>query len=328
MSSPHIHTAICFPSILLILGTLRASRPIGDALSSTSFHQQSVDFANSTPFSPKSQYDAPGFLGSTSYSAVYTEHAKSSGIGPENDIIAPTVHQDICDPTAMTTTRVERGARILVSLNDLSLIERLADRWYLTRQGLGTPIPLVRAIIRALKASHEGDSSDTRELDLMDLSSRICLSSRRPLKVAYSTAASDYIGLFVGQNLRWETLGILFSIAGASAMTLSDQEKSIFVHDDRSIDRKSFASQMMVNSDDVLSFCEHYRQPNDLMLWLMFENFTLVTLHHGDSSKLCLLILARISTIITNHFRSHSLPSIRRSLHHRTCHGTSPSTNP
>ena len=262
------------------------SRQISQQMPQRQFH----GFEESAPFSPKSQYGATGFLGSTSFSAIYTEHATSSGIGPQDDSYstAPIAPQEICDTAAMAPLRIEHGARLLALLNDLLLIERLADRWYRTRQGLGTPIPLVRAIIQALKVSHETALSNAREHDLMEISRKICHNSQQPLKVHASATASSYVELSVGQNLRWEPLGILFSIAGASAMTLLDQDKSITGRDDRVIDRKSFASQMMSNSDDVLSFCDHYRQPNDLMLWLMFENFTLVTLHQGDSSKLSL----------------------------------------
>ena len=186
----------------------------------------------------------------------------------------------------MAPLRIQQGARLLVLLNELSLIENLADRWYRTRQGLGTPIPLVRAIIQALKASHEAALSNAGQHELMELSSTICQNTQQPLKVDASAKAPSYAELFLGQNLRWEPLGILFSIAGASAMTLLDHDKSITGRDDRVIDRKIFANQMMSNSDSVLSFCDQYRQPNDLMLWLMYENFTLATLHYGDSSKL------------------------------------------
>ena len=271
------------------LGRDSLSLALSGQSSQQTSQQQSPDIANSVPFSLKSQYDATGFLGSTSFSAIYTEHATSSDIGPRDDSynIAPIAHQEICDPKAMAPLRIQHGARLLVLLNDLSLIERLADRWYRTRQGLGTPIPLVRAIIQALKVSHENALSHARKDDLIEISRKICDNSQQPLKVHATATASSYVEAFVGQNLRWEPLGIIFSIAGASAMTLLDQDKSITGRDNRAIDRKSFASQMMSNSDDVLSFCDHYRQPNDLMLWLMFENFTLITLHHGDSSKPC-----------------------------------------
>lgn len=271
-----------------------SNRPIReDSLPSSSsqptLQQQSLDFENSTSYSPKSQYDATGFLGSTSFSAIYTEHAVPSDIGPQDDRYntPPTAYQELCDPIAMAPLRIQRGAGLLAHLNDLLLIERLADRWYQTRQGLGTPIPLVSAIIQALKVSHETLLSNAREHDLAELSSKICHNSQQPLKVRASATASNYVESFMGQNLRWEPLGILFSIAGASAMTLSDGDKSVTGRDDRVIDRKGFVSQMMSNSDGVLSFCSRYRRPNDLMPWLMYENFILVTLHHGDSSKLC-----------------------------------------
>ena len=186
---------------------------------------------------------------------------------------------------AMSPLRVQLGAKLLESLHDIPLIENLAERWCRMRQGLGTPPPLVRAILASLKTSYGDILSNAREHDLLEVSRGICLNSQKPLELATCATAQTYIESCVGQNLRWETLGILISIVGASAVTLPEGDKTMFSGDEYRNNRESFANEMAAQCDIVLSFCDHYIQPNDLMLWLMFENFKLVTMHRGDSSK-------------------------------------------
>ena len=313
-------------SILILPSPVGSKQAGEDFFSFIPAQQQSLGPEFAALSTPESQYDQDnvGFLGHTSYAAVYTEHATSSGIGLENhtDPASSSTRRSSLEDTAMAPVRIQRGATLLASLNDLSLIERLADRWCRVRQALGAPKPLIRAAILSLRASYEAALSTARVQDLTEISNRICLNSQQPYRIGPATTVSEYIESFVGQNLRWEILGILFSVAGASAMTLSDQDKSIVGRDNNLIDRKSFVSQMMSNSDDVLSFCDHYRQPNDLMLWLMFENFSLVTLHHGDSSKSYRFILSDLPSSL-KLFRFDSFSASRRSLYHRACYGTS-----
>ncbi len=65
-----------------------------------------------------------GFLGPTSYSAVFSENPSSLGAGFPDEI------EDAPDLGPIAPERIQQGAEILALLRDVPLYEKFTQRWF------------------------------------------------------------------------------------------------------------------------------------------------------------------------------------------------------
>lgn len=110
--------------------TLELSGP-GDAGRAwrTSFPTPSQSDSLETPTSPvqPAPITLPGFLGPTSYSAIFTENENNFDIDSNGNAFPELALGGL---PRITSDQIERGAQVLALFSDLSLYERLIDRWY------------------------------------------------------------------------------------------------------------------------------------------------------------------------------------------------------
>jgi hypothetical protein len=147
--------------------------------------------------------------------------------------------------------------------------------------------PVVRIALESLRVKYSDvlNRPDNDAL-LASLSEKIFQNTSLPVKVSPYISAREYASLFVDDNLRWEILGIIVTLAGAAVTSLTVENPLwIDISSARHPDRKQFVSCLVEASNASLSLVTSDGEANDLLAWLIYDNFMLMTVHHGDSSR-------------------------------------------
>lgn len=224
---------------------------------------------------------ALGFLGPTSYSAVFTEgqnHVEVNGFLEVGD--SPDPETKHLDPSDHITARIQEGCRILDLLADLPKYEPHINRRYIV-EGTTSLIPYVRQCIDQVALERTKKANPLSALSR--LSKDIFTSTSTPLIIANNTSLSELLSMLTGENLRWETVGIILAVAGWSA-NAADETEFDEIEENR-IGWKPLAKALLDSATKCIAFCEGVGHLNDLSVWLIKFDFILYTQVHGDAGE-------------------------------------------
>ena len=234
----------------------------------------------------------PGFLGSTSFSAVFNEDRDINGL--HSHFREDPSDNDLSDGQEWREGRLEVGARVLAALRDTQVFEALIRQWQIDVYG-STILDLwimacVESIRTELTEKLARCPEGKQELLRLALSEKLFRNSNKPLKVTGTTTINQFATYWNGPHLRWETVGIYFLAVGLGAMKrLSGPSLPA----DR-LGYKSWnalARRMIDLGQTCLTFCEEMGHLTDPMLWLGFEIAILTSVVEGDASGWCLFPL-------------------------------------
>lgn len=227
----------------------------------------------------------PGFLGSTSFSSVYKENQHLQTLHPEHSGKGfPAVgrierfHSLNCD------SKTRNGAACLSLLRDWPTYDILVRKWY-AEADLSMIAPWVVACQSCVKTEvydRLGTSDDEVEQQLLRCSARIFDNTLRPLTLQRDWTVDQYTDQFTAGNIRWETVGMFYTVVGLATMAVEDISAA-----PSSAEKRYFlAKQMLEASDMCISFCEEFQHVTDPEMWLICENLHICTLVAGDASYL------------------------------------------
>lgn len=219
-----------------------------------------------------------GFLGATSYSAILSENEVSIGIGPANSESILNLITDV------SQTYMQRGADVLFLLKDMPLFNRFIERWFSLSRGIVVIEPMVKQWAGSLWSTHHKVLEAQKPERLLELSESVWQNTLKPLKFNGKTIPREFVAMFTGEHLRWEVVGIIFSVVGMLAMTLLDGDPIFCTHDDEPLDRKHFALEAWNASETCLAFCNEFDILNDLYIWMLYENTVLSSSLHTKGS--------------------------------------------
>ena len=95
----------------------------------------------------------------------------------------------------------------------------------------------------------------------------------------------QWLDTFMGPNLRFETLGMLFCYFGAGYLACQDSDSRFEVPENHGRDRKQTAWRMKECADVCFQMCEHTDTVNELVVSLMLNAKVLESGCTGDESK-------------------------------------------
>ena len=91
---------------------------------------------------------------------------------------------------------------------------------------------------------------------------------------------------------------MLFAAVGLSASTMLATDATLELTKTTPIDKRGLAHRMLEASDTCIAFCEQTGHLNDPQMWLIYENFLLMTQIVGDSSYRVWRRLGDLSTTV------------------------------
>ncbi|KAF2165409.1 hypothetical protein M409DRAFT_24259 [Zasmidium cellare ATCC 36951] len=228
-----------------------------------------------TPDSAMSFRDSrTGFLGATSYSAVYTENPTI--------LEAPDI-ENAPDLPAISSDRIQQGAEVLSMLRDIPVYRKFTQRWFDLCDGIVVIQPVFRIWIDELWDEFGQILSEGKADQLRSLSDLVWRNTRRPMKVHGNMTAREWAKAASGRNLRWEVVGLVLSLVGLVAVNLSNWDTIFDSIRERFVDRATFAERMRKASEFCLCFCYESEVLNDIYLCFMFEDLVLVESLKGEA---------------------------------------------
>ena len=212
-----------------------------------------------------------GFLGATSYSAVYTEHVTSLDVLTE-----PVENDSSSNLPPVSNERIQQGADVLALLRDMPIYRRFMQRWLDLSDGLLLMHPACIIWIEDLWSEFGQLLQDGRPDQLRNLSELVWRNTRKSMKVNGQVSAKDWAKSVTGRNLRWEVVGTVLSLVGIIAMCLSDWDTIFDSIREKFVDRATFADRMRKASEFILCFCYETESLNELYVCFMYQELILV----------------------------------------------------
>lgn len=233
-----------------------------------------------------------GVLGPTSYSAVYDES--------EDVIRSPTVTTSFRDfskslrrkQTLVDDADIQVGAELLLFLyEDFSLYERMSISKFSHCEAYVFAPPLLRllfASVRQMLNNAITDESDPLP-DLTELSKRIFENCSKTIYVDAHMTPQNY---FISMPNRWEIIGTIFSIIGASSFLLPVSDLITLHPNAANVDRQGLSLVCISAGEKCIKFCDNAGVMSEPLAWSLLGHASLLTYIYGDHGKAVLLFLA------------------------------------
>lgn len=217
----------------------------------------------------------PGYLGTTSYSAVLAEHRNEIPLEPEET--------DSSTGLMIDPDRLRSGVEVLQFLYSLTVRETLIEKYYLQTWNAIVPKIVMDEILRSVHGIFSSFPTDPTA-QLQELSSQMFQNTSRPLQIHKAMTVEEYCGSFTGRNLRWDALGCIFSLCGMQLVITLDNDPDITQISDGPRAKDRLLQQITVVNTICLGFCDQASSANELLAMLQFNDTMLRTQQYGDSS--------------------------------------------
>lgn len=241
----------------------------------------SGDLSSSFHSSPN-VYPNPGFLGSSSHATIF-EHISSDqptaagarcspGLAPL-ELSSPRLADDGC---------LIRGADVLRQLLNAFPLTAMCDLvmfWLAKGANLALAEPFVEGLATSIAGSFSLLSQDPDWH--VAFARRLLRNSAQPLEITSSTSISDFIAQTVGNNLRWEALGLFFSAVSRATYDIPFFPRLYMTREEQAALRQ-LCTRL---SDSSLEIALSLDCLNDLQLVLQYENFIIHSYVDGAQSK-------------------------------------------
>lgn len=221
-------------------------------------------------------HSAPGFLGSTSYSAVFTEGESHVNLESEAQAQHSHLPSEQLNAVAVDSSIVREGSQILALLQNPLQYRKAADRWSQT-VCLCDLNPFVQECVDVVTM---GDIF--RGLDLIRVSQTIFERTALPFDVKNIRSVSQISTFFMGDHLSWEIVGLVLMAAGLGAISLDEISLN---SDDEGCNWKDLAKTWLHAADRCKYFCQEFGQLNDFAMLQILFNHILHTQVYGDAGK-------------------------------------------
>ena len=234
-----------------------------------------------------------GFLGPTSYSAIFLENQLGNIADDHSQDNAVSSHQvlqwplhpidDGVDDPRMSSRRI-CGIKVLTKFPNQNLSQRLLDR-YFGMCDVVLPEPVVRHCDESLWDTYGEVLQEPRKPELLsEMSKELCQNAKSPPPSSSST--EEWLESFTGHRFRWEMIGNLLALFGLAIMTLSDFDPIFSGNEDgKTRGRKEYAGELRILSEDCLALSDDIDATNEFVVSLMYYRFTLQSFYEGDTGQ-------------------------------------------
>ncbi|KAL4979389.1 hypothetical protein BDW66DRAFT_148502 [Aspergillus desertorum] len=264
------------PSITL--SPASTSAPGSESASASAFTAQ-YDLRPAAAAAEPRPSTTPGYLGSTSFSAVFSEHR--TDISFEEGNYAPDgVLSKLADQY-----RLDSGLEVIKFLYRNTIWETLIRKFYAANLIAVVSEHIIEAILQSLRRIFNALNREKDvEKQLQDLVQRIFRSSAHPLTSHASMTVEEYFASFTGDNLRWEVVGLVLATAGIAMMSTSDSDPDVQRVAPDAQGAEMLRAQLVEASRTCLLFCATAASVNELLGFYQYNDMLLRTQYYGDTS--------------------------------------------
>ncbi|CZR48908.1 uncharacterized protein FPRO_12349 [Fusarium proliferatum ET1] len=221
-----------------------------------------------------------GFFGPTSFPAAYQEtEASLAAQGPALAVVdipsSPTISAPPSVAEIQSIVDMDQGAsqlavRVLQTLPEKPPMYRSKPEASLDEDWLASIGDRLLISTWETFGSHLSDRANTTKL--REMGSRICINTRKTLREDQDDPAA-WIQSFSGENLRWETVGVIFLYTALSELTATSNEES-----------KRIIRRCTEYCASCITLANMGGSSGTLMLFLMYKRSVLHAWMHGETS--------------------------------------------
>ncbi|KAI9368876.1 hypothetical protein BJX61DRAFT_536878 [Aspergillus egyptiacus] len=224
----------------------------------------------------------PGYLGSTSFSAVFSENRKDISVEEDSSVVAGQFG------TLKDRVRCLSGLEVLKFLYRNTICDTLIRKFYDGHCISGVPRTILEAILQSVRRIFQAldRSKDNNDIgtQLQDLVYQIFRSSARPLTSHSAMTVEEYCASFTDKNMRWEAIGLILATAGLALMSTSESDPDLTRVASDSQARHMIRAQAVEASNICLGFCDTSASVNELLGFYQYNDMLLRTQYYGDAS--------------------------------------------
>ncbi|KAH8699248.1 putative C6 transcription factor [Talaromyces proteolyticus] len=240
---------------------------------------------------------SPGYLGSTSYSAVLAEHQKDIPIDSETPMGTVSA--------AVDPERAQAGFRVLALLYNLTFLDHLITRSYAKKWYRIYPSSVIEKIISSTRRVYDSFEATETETRLSELAVQVFRNSFRPIPRSKTMTVDEYTDTFTGENMRWETIALILALAGNSVLACYEQDPIFADLKGNGDNQKGSAevkdqllSQVSDATSTCLTFCDHAASSNEILAYAQYTDVVMKTQQYGDSSYQAWRRLSELSATV------------------------------
>lgn len=154
-----------------------------------------------------------------SHSAVLAENESSIGLSPPGS-----------STSTVSQAYIDKGVAVLELLQDLSSIQKYIDKWFSFAGGVVVIEPMVKIWLDGLWSTWHKILENSS--DLRGMSAQVWENTSKPLSqlLKRDTTPRDFCTSMTGANLRWEIVGIIFSLVSLLAQSLKGKSTTEFLN--------------------------------------------------------------------------------------------------
>jgi hypothetical protein len=249
---------------------------------------QPISFEGVVPDDAEKDVISPlGFLGESSTNAVVAELIDSMGVAEMIDSMGET-RTEVCQAQTgddITEAMVQRGAAILFHLQAM---QKSLDEYHAWMRNGDGYLVFRKAYQLFLSELWQYSRTSLKDIPqgqrLQHLSKRVWQNTYKAMKVSSESTIEDWALQATGENLRWETVGLLFSAVGLRASGAVFAETQSLHDAARPMGRVDWAKVMLKLVDECIEFCRKCGSCSDLYACLLYERSPLVEWVRGDVS--------------------------------------------
>lgn len=212
--------------------------------------------------------------------------------------------------------RAQSGLRVLSLLYNLSLFDALIRKYYQSKWFMILPYVVVDSMLLSTRRIFDSFEPAETESRLRDLSVQIFRNSSRPLKPHRNMTIDDYTSSFTGENIRWETIGLMFALSGLSLLATHETDPAIAELRGSSEAKERLLNQVSEATSTCIAFCDHAASSNEILAFAQHTDVMLRTQQYGDSST---LVHLSYHVIMTSKVHSLFFQATRLGVDWETC---------
>jgi hypothetical protein len=223
------------------------------------------------------------YLGSTSYAAVFRDEHPLPDSLHEQPAERLSVTPSTSDRNVLGTRHCQMGVghSIVARMRPFTFFERVVQKYFQVQKASALVGPLILSALPQLRDDLEqltAVGSDTYAMY-----AELTKNTARPLRVPSTMQPSEFHSLFTGKNLRWETLGLIMSVAGFHAQFTSPNDPMFVLDDGTTLDRDTVIEDIVHATNDCIALCQAHGAVNDIMVWLIYSNMLVISNFYGDN---------------------------------------------
>ncbi|KAL2820593.1 hypothetical protein BJX63DRAFT_379724 [Aspergillus granulosus] len=223
-----------------------------------------------------------GYFGPTSWVAAFDKSPESTSL-PSNDTPRLQVEEPTLSSSHLPSFWLPEVTKLLTYLKDYSTIEQLVRDYYALSQASVLPGPIILSSTATMRGLiEEGETPQT----LHRKTTQVLENTARKFHIPLDTKGKDFHHLFTGGRLRLEIIATIYAIAAQASFFgfAHDRFFQGFIGSSCAA-RVKFARKMLAASDIAVQVCRVLSPVNELMAWMLYENWQLCCMVLGESSS-------------------------------------------